>query len=490
MGDIIDFSQMKAGMSSGASGPAAQAGTGAGLSGLAGVPGSLGASAGQSGTPGLTVSSSVEPSGELRLDVRVAASQLDAAKADARLTIARSFNVDARDEAQMGRLRTEVGAEAFDALTATIVQQGYFALACKEAGVEPFLSPDIPPAELPQPGEDYVFSATMLQRPEVTISSFDPVEVQFPEKREVSSQDVSDYLDVMAEQMATYEPDYAASCVGEGAHVIVTTAMVADGQVDPSSLNRHMPYDLGTQAMPEEFDRNLLGMKVGEAKTFSMSVPVMTDPAASAPSYEMMQIQVTVEEIDRKVPVVINDAWVARNAPDAGTLLGLRAKVREALEKEADRAYHDQLADAASAEFAKRLEGGLSQAHVDRMRDQLMSSFVLELQRQGVDARAYLSQPGFDAEAFEQEMTARAEETLRTNLALDALADHLGAQVSDNDLRDMLSHLNPGHEMEELRSVRESGQLESLRELTRQAHARDWLVKNAKDTSAPHLQLL
>ena len=203
-----------------------------------------------------------------------------------------------------------------------------------------------------------------------------------------------------------------------------------------------------------------------------------------------MKIKATVEEIERKVPARIDDAWVIKNAPEAGTLLGLRAKVRESLEAQAQDAWHDQMMLLTSAELTRRLEGKVSSAYVERMRDELFTSFALDMQRQGVDVRSYMAQPDFDAEAFEKQMSDRAAETLRHDLALDALADHLQIEVSDADINAMVAQIAPGREGETLRNMRESGEIERMRELGRRSRASDWLVETAIDSSGPRLQLV
>ncbi len=431
----------------------------------------------------------VEADGRVHMAVTVHAAHVPAALQDARRALARSLNVDSRDEAQMKRLRDQLGEEGYEAFFPGYLQQQFLAQACEVTGVEPYLLPAAAPAQMPAEGEDFAFEADMLLRPKVELSSYDPVEIEFPEKREITTKDVSDYLAAMADQLATYEPDLTRDTVAESDHVIVSIEIARSGDEANAVSQQHMHYVIGTGMLPDEFDRNLVGMKVRQTRDFSVSMPT-ADPQTGEVAYEVMKIKATVEEIERKVPARIDDAWVIKNAPEAGTLLGLRAKVRESLEAQAQDAWHDQMMLLTSAELTRRLEGKVSSAYVERMRDELFTSFALDMQRQGVDVRSYMAQPDFDAEAFEKQMSDRAAETLRHDLALDALADHLQIEVSDADINAMVAQIAPGREGETLRNMRESGEIERMRELGRRSRASDWLVETAIDSSGPRLQLV
>ena len=534
MGDIIDFSQGMADLrreKAEASGPTlvgvTSANAGAAGSTLAGATGTTAAASADTGAlvygrpahvslsahdAGLAVELDLTAQGQAHFVVAAPADALPAAKEEGRKTLARNFGVDPRDDAQMGQLKAQLGQEGYDAFFPMYLQQRFFKQACALTGFTPYLQPSVSRPAMPEEGQDFVFTADALIRPTVELSSYEPVEVEFPEKRAVDTKDITAYLDVLAERFATFEPDLTRSVVEENDHLVITLQLNAEDSAVAglaSGQPQRLSYEMGAGMMPEEFDRTLVGAKVGETRSFSLSMPVPADPSTAADAsdaqgepaaegtegqpgvaYEVLGGKVTVNEIDRKVPAVINDAWVMKNAPEAATLLGLRAQVRQILEAQADDEWRTQMMTLCSEKLGERIKNVPGEPYVQHMRDVLLSNFVLDMQRQGLDARAYMSQPGFDHEEFQRQMDAQAEKTLRHDLALDALADHLDIKVADEDVRQIIGRMAPGREAEMMRAMSESGEIDQIRADARRIRASDWLVDHAKDASGPHLQLL
>ena len=172
-----------------------------------------------------------------------------------------------------------------------------------------------------------------------------------------------------------------------------------------------------------------------------------------------------IDQIQKRVPAKIDDAWVAQNMPEAQTLLGLRSRVRTLLEREAEAAYHDEMMSRTADELAKRLLDEPDERYVAKMRDELVAQFVENLQRSGIDYQQYIAQPGFDVEAWNRQMTEDAQAALRRGLALDALADHLDINLEEEDIAKVVAQMAPGHEQEALQGLLDSGQMPKMCEV-------------------------
>ncbi len=371
-------------------------------------------------------------------------------------------------------IREQMGQEAFDSFITTFVQRHFFAQALLRTGVLPFLEPDHLTATVPQAGQDYTFEMQSLLRPSYELSSYDPVRVKLPEKQQVSSKDVSAYLDNMSNELATWENDPAATAVERGAHVSLNLDSELDGKPFPQLCGRHLAYLVGSGQLGDEFDAQLEGMAPRERKEFSLSLPMPAQDGSI--NYQVIQVKVQIDEIHRSVPAKIDDAWVAQNLPEAQTLLGLRNKVRTMLEREADSAYRAELMQLTAAELAGRLQGEPDERYVSKMRDELLAETVQRLQMQGLTLDDVFAQPGFDRDAWEAELTSQASDALRRGLALDSLADHLDIQLDEKDIAAVVTQMAPGHEQEAYQSLLDSGQMPKMCEMALRMRANSWLV--------------
>lgn len=426
--------------------------------------------------------------GVARFNVTAPADEVAKVMETAKRSVLTGFGIAPDDAQGEAALRQTMGDANYDGFIITFVQQHFFAEALLRTKVMPFLDPTLLTHELPVPGEDYTFRVDVLTRPFFTLTSYDPVKVKFPDKTRVTSKDVTAYLDNMAEELGTWEPDSSRTEVAHGDRVQLNLDSTVDGRAFPGLTGRHVPYLVGTCSVGEEFDQALEGMKPRERKELSVSVPAPAEDGSL--NYQVVQVKVQIDEILHKVPARIDDAWVAQNLPEAQTLLGLRSRIRDVLERDAEAVWRESLGALCIDELAKRLEGEPTDLYVNKMRDELVKQFMGELEMQGISYQQLVSQPDFDIAAFERQMAEEARVTLRRSLALDSLADHIDIQLEEKDIAKVIAGMYPGQEEAAYQSLLESGQMPKLCEAALRQRATDWLIDTAKDASGPKLQLV
>lgn len=424
------------------------------------------------------VTLSTTPEGLARLVVLAPAVDVGPAIRAAHDTLLANFGMAPGDERGLEAICRSMGQASVDAFVTTFVQQHFFGKAMVRTQIMPFLSPDYLTDELPVEGSDYRYELEVLMRPSYELTSYEPVHVKLPEKKEVTSKDVTSYLSGMSEELATWENDATRDAAEAGDHVTLNLDATANGREFKPLCGRHVPYIVGAGTVSPELDEALAGMKPRERRELSVSVPVPGESGELA--YQMVQLKVQLDEIQRRVPATIDDVWVATNMPEAQTLLGLRSRVRTMLEREAERAYHDELMALCAEELATRLIGDPDEVYVDKMRDELISQFLEDLQRSGLDYQQFVSQPGFDVQAWEAGMTDEAYRALRRGFALDALADHLDIQLDQADIAKVVASMAPGHEEEALTAMVETGQMPKMCEIALRTRANEWLVEHVR----------
>jgi trigger factor len=203
-------------------------------------------------------------------------------------------------------------------------------------------------------------------------------------------------------------------------------------------------------------------MSAGETKDVELDRPGEEDAAP---------VQVTMKEIKEKVLPPLDDE-LARSASEFDTLDELRGDVQQRLhdqlEAEADEAFRratlDQLVEASNV----RVSGPL----VDARTRTLLRELDNVMRRSGGSLDAYLQLSGESAETLIARLREQAVSSVAGELLLEAAADELGIQVTDEDVdaafRDRFEDAEAVIEQ-----AKEAGAYESEREAMRLARALD-----------------
>jgi trigger factor len=188
---------------------------------------------------------------------------------------------------------------------------------------------------------------------------------------------------------------------------------------------------------------------------------------------------VTLKEVKERVLAPLDDA-LARAASEFDTLDELRAdiegRLHEALSEEVETAFReaavDRLAEASNVEIAETL--------VAARAAELLRALERSLAQRGLSADTYLSVTGMDPQQLQERLLAQARQSLARELVLEAVADKLGIEVSDDELREFVrgEAEAAGDEDPEafIAQVWESGNLEALRADLRLRRALDRVV--------------
>jgi trigger factor len=187
-----------------------------------------------------------------------------------------------------------------------------------------------------------------------------------------------------------------------------------------------------------------------------------------------------VKEIKEKVLPPLDDD-LARATSEFDTLDDLRGdiegRVRDQLEDEAEGLFRaaavDELVKASNVQAA----GPLVEARVR----ELVTGLVRSLEARGVDAGMYLQATGQTPEDLEQRLRAEATQSVARELVLEAVADKLGLEVSDDEIREELRAA--GETDEDIEEFIARGGADRVRDDLRMRKALDRIAAEVKPIS-------
>lgn len=364
----------------------------------------------------------------------------------------------------------QLGIKDLDALVQQQAAEYLVPFAIDKRNIIPAYPPK-PQARTPlKRGQTFSFELRVAPKPDYELTSYEPVTVTVPpftlDEGEVDAQ-----LEQLADSFAKFEADEPRP-VEEGDSFLLALEAFQDGEKMDNLSTEGRTYITGMSFMPPSFESQLIGMNVGESKSFSFEMP----GGEKAP---VIDCTVTIREMQKKVVPVIDDEWVSQNMPMYRGAEALRSSVEERLGTERRAQYENYKLQAAAAELAKRFKGRIDDAVYESTQQNLVANMRAQLAQQGIPFEQFIQSQGGEQQ-FGMLMMLQTRATLAQGYALDALFRHEGMTLDDADLDEAARAMNPQNPAAARREMEESGRSFALRELAQRMKANAWLLSHAE----------
>ncbi|MCK0508812.1 trigger factor [Aromatoleum anaerobium] len=176
------------------------------------------------------------------------------------------------------------------------------------------------------------FSAVFEVYPQVPLGDLSGQKVERPVLT-VGDAEVDKTIEVLRKQRTTFEA--ADRPAQDGDRVVIDFAGRKDGELFEGGQAQDFPFVIGAGSMLKDFESAVLGLKVGETKTFEMTFP--EDYHAADLAGQNVEFEITVKGVEAPVlPAVDADLARALGVAD-GDVTKLRDEVRANLEREVKR---------------------------------------------------------------------------------------------------------------------------------------------------------
>jgi trigger factor len=336
----------------------------------------------------------------------------------------------------------------------------WFWSAAATSGIKPVASPQVEFDDVPDDGGPFRFTATVAVMPKPVLADWRGLEVPAPEP-EVPQELVDRELEELRASVAELVPV-------DGRPVREGDTVVIDLVGDETGTQRDYVAEVGAGRLIEPLEDALVGMSAGETKTVELAVD----------DERTTDVEMTVKEVKEKLLPALDDE-LARATSEFETLAELRAdveeRVRTAVAAELEAQFREDAVDALVA--ASTVE--VADALVERRTAELWAGLERSLERRGIAVEVYLTMIGQPQEQVLARMREEAERAFKRELVLEAAADELGIEVSDEDVEALIRSEaeEAGENADEVMSVmRERGGFDKLRGDLRLKKALDEIV--------------
>ncbi len=289
-------------------------------------------------------------------------------------------------------------------------------------------------------------------KPEITLGEYKGIEV-VKDAVEVTEEDVENEIKALQEQNAELQIKEEGE-VEEGDTAVIDFEGFVDGVAFEGGKGEKHPLVIGSHSFIPGFEDQVKGMKVNEEKDVVVTFP--EDYQATDLASKEATFKVVCHEIKTRVLPEVNDEFVKDCALDGvETVEDLRTNIKTRLqnqkEQEAENKYTDEL-------YSKVIEQSpfdVPETMINNEIDQMISEIKQNIQQQGIDFDTFTKITGKDETSIREEVKAQAEQRVRFNLILEAIAKAENLTVTEEEIDEEFNKIAEayGKEVKEIKSL-------------------------------------
>lgn len=237
-------------------------------------------------------------------------------------------------------------------------------------------------------------------------------------KHAVSDEDVTKELERIAASRAVMTPvDRAAK---DGDHVKVDFQVLQDGVAIEHGTSSDHSLVLGSGVFIPGFEKEIVGMTVGESKTFELTFPA--EYHAKHLAGRPATFHVTLKAVEERTVPAIDDAFAKSLGEKFPTLAALRESVAEGMAQEAQARHKEETRAKYLDALVALVDVRLPDAVVAQERERMVEEFSQQVRMTGSTMDDYLSKIGKTRDEFSASWTPQARKRVLSALVLEQLA--------------------------------------------------------------------
>lgn len=351
----------------------------------------------------------------------------------------------------------------------------------EDEDLEPINEPnlDLEAFEVPDEG-DFEYEFDIEVRPEFELPDYKGLEIQRP-VREVTEQDIDDYVEEYLEQYGQLEPVDEPAAAGD--FVTLSIEFSHNGEplktIDEISVRLRPTLRFQDGELPG-FDKLMIGARADDVREADLTVSMEADTIAMRG--ESVHARCTVLDVKRLRAQELNAEFLDRIGIES--IETLRKQVRDMLERQVTYEQRQATRRQVLEKITESADWDLPEDLVRKQVENALRREVLEMQQAGFTPR--------DIRARENDLRQRSISMTRQNLkehfVLDRIADREQIDVSQTevDVEIALMAMQRGENPRRMRArLQKSGMIENLDAQIRERKAVDVILDHARFTDVP-----
>lgn len=379
---------------------------------------------------------------EATLKITAPAAEVNAGHKKAVQKIADQANIPGfrKGKAPRAIIEMHYGKEAVKQEAFEIVANKAYSEALDQEKLIPVSDPKVEESTFEE-GKDMELTIKVTLKPEPELGEYKGLHVEKKEV-EVTDEQVDAQIKDMMGRDAKMVVAEEGAVIEKGDFAIIDFAGTVDGEPFSGGEGKGYPLEVGSNSFIPGFEDQLVGLSKGDSTDVEVTFPedyFVKDLAGKEAIFK-----VNIQDVKRKELPELNDEYVASKT-DFKTVEELRANYKERMQKAAEAnakaEYEHELIDLAVANAKFSVPEIMIEDKISQMVEEMKMS--LESRKMSLDM--YMQYTGLDMAKIRENQRPVAEENVKTDLVLDAIAKAEDIQVDMADVDAEIAAISAQH---------------------------------------------
>ncbi|MDD5754310.1 MAG: trigger factor, partial [Methylococcales bacterium] len=317
--------------------------------------------------------------------------------------------------------------------------------------------------------EGFSYIAAFEVYPVITLDGVDSLAVT-QQVATVEESDVDDMITKLRKQRQTWE--IVERAAEEKDRVTIDFSGSLEGENFTNGKAENHPVELGAGNMIPGFEENLIGLKAGDSKNFTVTFP--EDYPNEKLAGKAADFEVEVKQVEVAILPEIDEEFVKAYGTESGTVDGFRNDVKENMTRELNNKLKANLKMAALTAAYEKVGVSVPNTLIDDEIEELLKPYKDMAKKNKMDLSALqLPREMFEAEAKKRVALGFIVGEIIHENELKVDEDRVRARVEDMSK----SYENPAQILEWY--YKDESRLKDVRQMTMEEQVTDWLLAKA-----------
>ena len=290
-------------------------------------------------------------------------------------------------------------------------------------------------------GKDMELTIKVTLKPEPELGEYKGLHVD-KKDAEVTDEQVEAQIKDLLSRDAKMVVAEEGAVIEKGDFAIIDFAGTVDGEPFSGGEGKGYPLEVGSNSFIPGFEDQLVGLSKGDSTDVEVTFP--EEYFVKELAGKEAVFKVNIQDVKRKELPELNDEYVASKT-DFKTVEELRANYKERMQKAAEAnakaEYEHELIDLAVANAKFSVPEIMIEDKISQMVEEMKMS--LESRKMSLDM--YMQYTGLDLAKIRENQRPVAEENVKTDLVLDAIAKAEDIQVDMADVDAEIAAISAQH---------------------------------------------